>query len=70
MLVPVPCIECEYYCKRNSEVTVPDTDIVDGPYAELRGFMSWGTKDKTVANTAMLLTAELEGQVNVTKRGT
>jgi len=32
--------------------------------------MSWGKKDMTVANTAMLLTAELEGQVNVMKRGT
>jgi len=36
----------------------------------LGGFMSWGKKDMTVANTAMLLTAELEGQVNVMKRGT
>jgi hypothetical protein len=69
-MVPVPCIQCEYYGKRNSEVTVPDTDIVDGPYAVLGGFMSWGKKDKPVANTAVLLTAELEGQVNVTKRGT
>jgi hypothetical protein len=49
---------------------VPDTDIVDRPYAALRGFMSCGKKDKTVANTAMLFTAELEGQVNVTKRET
>ena len=69
-MVPVPCVLCEHYCKRNSEVTVPDTDIVEGPYAVLGGFMSWGKKDMTVTNTAMFLTAELEGQVNVTKRGT
>jgi hypothetical protein len=54
----------------NSKVTVPDTDIVDGPYAVLRGCMSWRKKDKTVANTTVLLTAEFEGQVNVTKTGT
>jgi len=69
-MVPVPCVQCEYYCKRSSEVTVLDTDIVDGPDAVLGGFMSWGKKDKTVANTAMLFTVELEGQVNVTNRGT
>jgi hypothetical protein len=49
---------------------VLDTDIVGGPYAVLGGFMSWGKKHKTVANTVMLFTAELEGQVNVTNRGT
>jgi len=41
-MVPVPCIQCEYCCKRNSEVTVHDTDIVEGPYAVLGGIMSWG----------------------------
>jgi hypothetical protein len=67
-MVPVPCIVCEYYCKRSSEVTVPDTDIVDRAYGVLGGFMSWGKKYKSVANTAMMFTAELEGQVNVRKR--